>query len=237
MLGPSPGKNNGMSPWPRLTYRIGALYIVLGLALIAAALIPHPPTTDPNDAAGALREITATRPWALIHWLGAAGFLSWLIGPLALHLLLRRRGGAALSPYAAAIWLMALPLWLMVMVLEAGSMPGLARAFAAAVGEEERARVLLAARPLVAFGILVGYVGAFLQWKAVALWGVDILWAGIMPRWFGWWGVVGGAVAALALIPAVLLPKGALVILLATSGPAGLWTLVLAYFLWTAAPD
>lgn len=226
-----------MAPWPKLTYRIGAFHIVLGLALIAAALIPHPPTTDPFDPVGALREIGHTRSWALLHWLGAAGFVAWLTGPPALHLILRQRGGAAFSPYAATIWLSALPIWLAVMVLEAGAMPGLAQAFATAAGDEERARVLLVARPAVAFGLLLGYVGAFLQWMAVALWGVDILRSGILPRWFGWWGSAAGGVAAPALILAVLFPKGALAILLATSGPAGLWTLALAYFLWTAAPD
>lgn len=222
-----------MNQWPRLTYRLGALYTVAGLVLIVSALIPHPPTTDPYDAAGALREITATRPWVLIHWLGAAGFIPWLIGPRALDLLLRERGGAAFSPYAAAIWLAALPLWLTVMVLEAGGMPMLARAYAAAAGEAERAGILLVARPPVAFGILLGYLAAFLQWKALALWGVDIVRSGALPRWFGWWGVVGGGAAALALIPAVLFPQAALAILIATSGPAGLWTLALAYFLWT----
>lgn len=217
-----------------LSYRVGAGLMVVGLAIFGTALVFHPLLADPRAVEHGLGEVARTPAWEAIHWAGATGLFLWLLGLTGMHAFFRDRGAATFSPYAVAAVVAALPLWLLVMVLEAGAMPHLARAYVGADGPD-RAAVLLVARPLYAFGNLLGYVAAFLHWTAVNLWGMDVTRSGALPRWFGWWGWLAGAAAALALPLAVAWPRGAVLVLVATSGPAALWTLAAAWFLWRAA--
>ncbi len=228
----------------QFTSRAGAVAITAGLGVFGTALAFHPPLVNPWAVEHGLGEIARHGAWEAIHWAGAAGLFLWLTGLLALHRLLAGRGAAGLSPFAAAAAVGAMVVWLLVMALEAGAMPGLARSYVAAAegtgeagavgeaGAAAAARVLLIAAPWYTFGLLLGYAAAGLHWIAVALWGVDVIRWGGWPRWFGWWGALAGGAGAVALPVAVALPKAAVPLLAATSGPAGAWTLVAAWFLW-----
>lgn len=210
-----------------MTARAGAAAIAAGLAVFGTALLFHPVLADPWAVERGLRAIAGHRGWEAVHWAGAVGLGLWLAGLLAVPRLVAGGSGGGFSPFASGMVVCAMGLWLTAMALEAGAMPGLARAYAA--GEKG---VLLAARPWYTFGMLVGYVAAGLHWGAVALWGADALLGRGLPRWFGWWGALGGGAALAALPVAVAYPGAAPVLLVATSGTAAAWTLAAAWFLW-----
>lgn len=216
----------------RAALRLGAFCIVSGQVFLGFNLLFHPLTTDPYAVGSMLAEIRSRPHWALIHWGFAAGMIQWLIGLLAFDGFLRVRRAAVFSPFAAAAVVAALPVWLVVMTLEASAGPILAGGNGAGADA-----VFLLARSLLPFAHLLGYVAAFLPWAAVGLWGVDLLLAGLWPRWFGWWGVLAGAIGAAALPVAAVIGSArfAVPLLALTSGPAVVWTLVLAYYLWEKA--
>lgn len=199
------------------------------MLFVGVSLLFHPLTTDPYAIGSTLAEIGSRPYWGLSHWTIAAGLVQWLIGLTALHGFLRARKAAVFSPFAAAAVIAALPLWLVVMAIEASAGPVLA-------GEDVAgaATVSLVARSLLPFALLLGYVAAFLQWAAVGLWGVDLLLAGVWPRWFGWWGALAGTAGALLLPVAAAIGSARLAVplLVATSGLAAAWTLLAAYYLW-----
>lgn len=203
-----------------------------GLLLAGGATAVHPPLAALAPWRQGLSAIAGDPAWAAEHLALALGLILTLPGAALFHRVLRRRGGAHLSPLAGAALLLALPLWLVALSWELAVTPPLARLVAGgAAGGATLPEAVF--RGAWAFPLLVGYGATALMWGAVTLWGVDVLRSRAFPRWWGAWGVTGG-LAGLGGLPvgALVATPWAVGVLAATSGAAAAWLFLAARWMW-----
>lgn len=176
------------------------LALVSGALLVGVATLGHPILE--GDGANQLAVIAGRPMWRMVHWSIAFGYvlvMAGMIGVLSLHAPTRGAGaartGVLLSLVGYVISLSGVLFMLGAGTALAGAYhtgePGLAATHAVFTYDMLHPAAQAALR-VGAFTIALGLYGT--GWGAVS--------GGVLPRWLGWFGVVGGAVGvviALAL--------------------------------------
>lgn len=227
----------------RRVVRSGAVILVAGLVLFAAASMLHPPTVNPWDPTEALAE-AAQLMWMVDHLALLVAVIAVHLGLFILHTILVKSGRFQWSHVAFACGAASMTLWVTVFVVELTGWPLLAQAVAAwfgsaadmplglTVGLGPAGVVSLVVRGVWATSLTLGYAAAFLLGLAVLLWSIDITFSGALPRPLGRFGIVVGLVTIVGIPVAVAMIRLALWLLVPIAGLIGAWLLAVAWAMW-----
>lgn len=206
-----------------------ALAVTVGGAIVAVAGALHPPTFDPGNAGAALAAIErAPSTWLLVHLGMGVGLVIWTAGIVAAAS--ATSGDENALPMRSLTWLaigtqlVALPLWLSALAVEAVGLPMAVDGLAAVVTRAPAAAVLWA--PI----LLAGYAGTALQWAG--LWLLALILSGSNRRNLRLTGRIGLVVLPLGLPTLTILwffPNLVRILGAVVLGPGLVWSIFTAF--------
>jgi hypothetical protein len=200
----------------------GKLTLTGGLLLPVATMF-HPPLTDPWAGELALEAVSKSLNWTGVHLLFGFGLTLWLLGLSHCEQKICR------PPAATPLWIVALGMWYLILVAELAVMPPLLTALTTFSDPIGRASLQPLWDAWFAFSLTGGYVAMGLVWLGVILGSLRTLGAENRPGWWLHWGWLSGVCGIIGLIGALLVPEQAVILLLVTSLPPYLWTLVFPF--------
>ncbi|HEX6988673.1 MAG TPA: hypothetical protein VF282_04335 [Bacillota bacterium] len=193
-----------------------------GGALVLVAAFLHPPTFDPTAAEPVwLAAATAPRAWMADHVLVAFGLGIWTLGLLHwVWMVLPPSSTMSWRAWIAAALTTALSLWLTALTVELTSLP-----LTAAV---DQVPAWFAGLWPAVLGL--GYLGAVLQWLALALVAAALRARHDPPsRRLGFWGLLSVPPGWAAMIAAWYVPAWATWLLAIGLAPATAWLLLTVF--------
>ncbi len=211
-------------------YRATGAAILVGCLLFAISSAFHPPAANPWTGREVIRMIAqspAHWQWDHIGMLAAVVLL--FTGLSCVESFAKERASARL---AARFFTAGLSIWLVILSMELTVMPVVSTYW----GGEPEAGAAVISEGLFALGIVAGDFAMGLAWSGIALLGVAMPGRAGVTRRFARLGVITGIWGTAGIAASLLLPDYSLPILLATSGPAFVWTVLLGWRLYKHTP-
>ena len=177
----------------RLTTRIGATTLVLGLVLLAISQVWHPSHENPMDNPAVFREYAQSHDWTTIHLVEYAGYLLLLGGLVAMFyaVAVRPDVGAAVARFGLAAAVTSAAAFTILQAVDGVALKRAVDAWASAPADRQAA-AFAAAEAVRWIEIGVNGLANILVGATLILFGVALALGRVYPRWLGGLAAVAG---------------------------------------------